>query len=247
MGLILGTAKNAANAGESNWLVPRLGEASDDPKLWQGYRDMPQCRLCGAQCEVWTREFRMNLQRDPSDWYAKVAARAGAEVLVTSEKSPVTIRMLDPNLQNTTLVLFKSPLQYWASVQKRPWKTATLRASMTSWSKIYWQFLDEQTYNPAGGIVFLSLDKFQSDPANGVKRLAEKLSLPLDESALKYWDTEQHYIGGNFNVYERVKTAEPEKLAVHSAPKPVSKSDREFIRSDRATAIYAKLVERSIL
>lgn len=247
MSLILGAAKNVVNAGETNWLVPRVGEATDDPSLWTHYPDMPQCRLCGAKCKVWTRKFRMALQRDPSNWYARLAAHAHAETLVTSEKSAANIRGFDPELRNLTLVLFKSPQQFWASMSKRPWKKASISGSLNSWTKIYSEFLDNEKYRPEHGVVFLSLEKFQQAPEEGIKRLAERLPLAIDESALSYWNTQQHYMGGNFNVYQKVQGAEPEKLAVHYSQKPVSGDDREFIRTHEATKIFQRLSTLSIM
>jgi hypothetical protein len=81
--LMLGALDGFENVGESNWLTPRFGEASDDPALFGNYGDMPQTQLCGASCKVWTRDFRVALQREDdravlwSSWHRGKCSPAG--------------------------------------------------------------------------------------------------------------------------------------------------------------------------
>lgn len=247
-GLMLGALDGVSNVGESNWLVPRMGEEVDDPSLWsaKAYSEMQQCRLCGEGCEVWTKEVRQDLQRDPAGWYRRIGERMGGDVLISSEKEPANIRPLDPALENTTLVLFKTPFQHWASVSKRSCKTKSLNAAMNTWARIYSEFLDDAAYAPKGGKVFLNIEKFLDAPEPGLKALTSALGLPCNPQMLRYWETKQHYIGGNFNVYDRMRDA-PEKLPVKNSLQPVRREDNVAIRAHDAYRVYVALSERSIL
>jgi hypothetical protein len=246
MGLILGSLTNVKNVGESNWLVPRFGIAVDDPTLWRSYSDMNHCRLCGQRCQVWTKAFRQELQRDPVNWFPRIAERMEARTLVSSEKSPQSLKMLDPKLENTTVVLFKSPIQHWVSVSKRPWKEQTLRSTMKQWALLYSQFLDDHAYNNKRGKIFLNIENFQEDPLTGLAALTSALGLPMQADALRYWKEQQHYVGGNFNVYERIES-NPEKLEVQKMKGEASRKDLGFIRDHEAHTIYLEMTRRSIV
>jgi hypothetical protein len=246
IGLILGAIPGVGNVGESNWLVPRLGEADASPKLWNGYESMEQCRLCGSDCEVWTKEFRMDLQRDPADWFERVAARLGTNVLVSSEKETPFVNALDPQQRYTALILFRKPAQFWSSMRKRPWRQDTIQQSTRRWVTAYKYFL-EDTYHPKGGKVFMNVDAFQAQPAQRLPVLLRLLGLEGDiETMLRYWESQQHYVGGNFNVYTKLETEGTTSLGV-MPPEPLSltKKERDFLQNHEADEIYQKLLNQT--
>lgn len=244
--LVLGALDGFDNVGESDWLTPKLGEATNDPSLFSNYNDLHQCRLCGPSCEIWTHAFRRDLQSNPEDWYQRIADQMGARNLISSEKAPWTIKMLDPDLRNTTLVLFKSPFQHWASFSKRPWRKKSMNAAMNTWSRIYSDFLDEAKYAPKGGKVFVNLEKFLSKPEANLYRFTEALNVPYDPGILQYWKTQQHYMGGNFSVYERIKK-QPEMLPVTNSMNPINEVDQSAIEQHGAFKVYQRLLKRSIV
>lgn len=246
IGLILGAIPGVANVGESNWLVPRLGEADASPKLWRDYQSMEQCRLCKSACEVWTKEFRMGLQRDPANWFGKLAARLGTNVLVSSEKGTPLIDATDPHRSYTALILFREPGQFWSSIRKRPWRQDTIQQATRRWATAYSEFLDDN-YRPQGGKIFMNVDAFQARPAQRLPVLLKLLGLEGDvEAALRYWESQQHYVGGNFNVYTKLEADGSASLAV-KPPESISftKRERDFIQNHEADWIYRQLLNQT--
>jgi hypothetical protein len=149
-------------------------------------------------------------------------------------------------LRNTTLVLFKSPFQHWASFAKRPWKKTSLNAAMNTWRKVYSTFLDDAEYAPKDGKVFVNIENFLSEPEANLPRFAQALNVPHDPSILQYWTCEQHYMGGNFSVYERARD-HPEKLPVANFMSPVDPEDRKTIERHEAFKVYQRLLERAAI
>ncbi len=246
IGLILGAIPGVANVGESNWLVPRLGEADASPKLWNDYEGMEQCRLCGSACKVWTKEFRMDLQRDPVDWFERVAARLGTNVLVSSEKETPFVNALDPKERYTALILFREPRQFWSSIRKRPWRQDTIQQATRRWATAYKHFV-EDTYRPEGGKIFMNVDAFQTQPEQRLRILLKLLGIEGNvESVLRYWESQQHYVGGNFNVYQELEQKGAASLALRP-PEALSLSAKEhdFIRNHEADEIYQRLLSQT--
>jgi hypothetical protein len=246
IGLILGAIPGVGNVGESNWLVPRLGEADASPKLWSGYESMEQCRLCGSACEVWTKEFRMDLQRNAVDWFERLAARLGTNVLVSSEKETPLVNALDPQKRYAALILFREPGQFWSSIRKRPWRQDTIQQATRRWTAAYSEFL-EDTYRPEGGKIFMNVDAFQTQPAPRLRVLLELLGIEGDvESVLRYWESQQHYVGGNFNVYRELENKGAASLALRP-PEALSLATKEhdFIQNHEAAEIYQRLLNQT--
>lgn len=246
IGLILGAIPGVGNVGESNWLVPRLGEADASPKLWRGYESMEHCRLCGSACEVWTKEFRMDLQRNPVDWFERLAARLGTNVLVSSEKETPLVNALDPQKRYAALILFREPGQFWSSIRKRPWRQDTIQQATRRWTAAYSEFL-EDTYRPEGGKIFMNVDAFQTQPAHRLRVLLELLGIEADvESVLRYWESQQHYVGGNFNVYRELENKGAASLALRP-PEALSLAAKEhdFIQNHQAAEIYQRLLNQT--
>ena len=57
----------------------------------------------------------MGLVADPSRWYFKIAKQLGTSILISADKNTTKLIDNDPLLRFAALVLFKSPLQAWAS------------------------------------------------------------------------------------------------------------------------------------
>lgn len=191
MSLILGTADGAANVSESHWLVP--------------FDTQYSCHYCGPACQIWTRDFRKRLEADQSNWYPRLAEQLGSDILISADKSRTHIDRLDPRHDHKALILFKSPGNYWHSMCKRRWKTETLKQAINRWYWLYEEFLEEE-YAPTGGKVFMSVERFMADPDRSIPILFDALGLTgSTDRALRYWETAQHYIGGNFSAYDKLR------------------------------------------
>lgn len=198
MSLILGTAEGAANVGESHWLVP--------------FDTQYSCHYCGPACQIWTRDFRKRLEADERNWYPRLAERLRSDILISADKSHTHINRLDPDHDHTALILFKRPGNFWHSVNKRRWRSDSLEQSLTRWSWLYQDFLDA-AYAPEGGKYFMSVETFMADPDRAIPVLFDTLGLSgTPEQALRYWETVQHYVGGNFNAYDKLTRRGEEAL-----------------------------------
>lgn len=234
MSLILGSAKGAENVGETNWVVPLA--------------DSHRCRLCGPSCEIWTYDFQRSLEADPSDWFPRIADRLRTDILVSSEKSFRHIERLAPDRHYRALVLFKRPENFWHSIRKRPWRKEELDVALKRWANLYNRFLDD-AYHPSGGKIFVGVEKLMSDPGAQVPKVLEALGLEHDvEEVMQYWKRPQHYIGGNFDVYQKLR--EDGKAALRLQPITTDRIAAEEFRelNDRpARDVIRRLEERDFL
>ena len=65
--------------GETHWIAD-----ADEQTKWA-----QRCRYCGEDClPVFTDELLTTLRSNPQQWWASIAAAAGARVLVSADKSP---------------------------------------------------------------------------------------------------------------------------------------------------------------
>lgn len=234
MSMVLGTANGAANVGETNWIVP--------------FENAYRCRLCGEACAFWTTEFLESLDRDETRWFPRIAERLETDVLISSEKSMNHVKRFDSELQNCSVVLFKSPASFWQSIRKRRWRKEDLERSMTIWRRVYEGYLDD-AYQPAGGMAYVDVEKFMAAPTRAIPMLYEALGLTgSTEQALRYWEKKHHYIGGNFDVYQRLNEVGEAGMALR--PFPVGESAREEVEKFDALGVaelYDRLQGRDIL
>jgi hypothetical protein len=242
MGLILGSVPGVANVGESNWLVPRLGHADASPNLWDDYDRMQHCRLCGQDCRIWTKDFRMALQCDPTCWFERIAGRLQTHILVSSEKEMPLLEAVETDQRHTALILFREPAQFWVSMRKREWRRDTIQQTMRRWARTYRGFLKD-SYRPQGGKLYMNIDAFQARPEQRLALLLGRLDLKDGRGALQYWENHQHYIGGNFNVYQKLKNEGSGSLVVRSPPiVSLSSGEKNFIRDHEAYGIYREML-----
>jgi len=230
---VLGGLPGVCSIGESHWLTKESNGVKYIPidlsvaRTGRG----PFCSVCGPKCKFLTSEFRMGLVADPSRWYFKIAKQLGTSILISADKNTTKLIDNDPLLRFAALVLFKSPLQAWASqMAKLPkereggYYAAELTKYMEVWTNSYKIFLNE--LNPTQGKTFLKFDDFVQSPRTLLMTLCAAVNLPYDPSVLQ--ETRQgHAIGGNAGAMARLRAADygvrlmplpnPELPAEHSA------------------------------
>ena len=209
LNLILGSLPGVIAIGESHWLVDMheklrlkhqlqkktIFESSDEEYDKAFY----QCRLCNNNCTHYTREFRQKLKSGShTTWHKELAQQFKSDIIVTSDKHPDIIRRLDNSLSNATVVLFKHPYNAWLSYQKR---NPSLSYFIHEYTYAYQRFLYD--YVNKGPLIFLQWERFVDTPEEYLKILCNKLEIPFDQNALNYWQKKHHYIGGNYNVYDK--------------------------------------------
>lgn len=211
MNFILGSLPGVVAVGESHWLVDNHARSMKKNNIKpvdiskaneHEYRNgFVHCQLCGPECKIYTKGFRDSLVKgEKATWHSKIAKATGARVIVTSDKHPKIIRSLDNDLRNATIVLFKHPYHSWMSYEKRG-------VSLSSWIGqyvgVYSDFLNR--YKNKGPKLFVSWEHFTQKPDRVLLRICEKLHLNYNAGALEYWNIDHHYIGGNYNIYDREK------------------------------------------
>lgn len=216
MNLCLGSLPGCVGLNETNWLVPELGVAVPDFRFSaDAYR--PACRACVEDCPHLTRNLRESLQRDPTRWLETLGSQFPGQTIVSAEKSVSNLETLYSGNDHDMLVLFRHPLIAWNSVEKRPWKLDKRQRVLRRWKVGNQELVDRPV---SGRKVFLELETFTARPVETMRELTEALELPYSGSFLRYWEVEQHYVGGNFGLRERIEQ-HPDKLQIRHTSRHV--------------------------
>ena len=205
IGGLLGSLPGAGNVGESNWLT-RLHEGASRPIDFDLDRDrvVPWCRRCGAECPVWTWEFRRALAAQPVDWYEQLAARLGVALLISSEKNHAKLVQLDPLLRTDVVVVYRDPAPVWASTRDRPRNKKGLDEFLLAYEREYLRLLHDLPVE--GRKIVLHFDRFRLAPDPIFDRLTSALELPTSGDAAAMSE-EQHTLGGSRRGNQTIRGA----------------------------------------
>lgn len=208
---LLNGMDGAHSIGESHWLTKAYdGKRATTLDFLDPFsRFVPQCSVCGPNCEVLTPRFRAALAADPKDWYFKIAARLGTRTLISADKNLPKLALNDPQFRCDTLILFKSPKQAWASeLVKRPPGESNdesfeqMRRYMSMWRSSYTEMLD--VLAPKGVKVYVNFDYLTLNPEFVLRSVASALSLAFEARALQQ-SIPGHSIGGNAGSMRRLR------------------------------------------
>jgi hypothetical protein len=218
VGLVLGALPGVANVGESHWLIEKRRTRSSEqlPTSAAGYE---QCMSCGPDCAIVTDALRRRLADRNADFHAALGAAYGADVIVTSDKSPRHVVRLDPHLRNDAIVLFRHPMANWQSHRARHPAFASpegQRRYFAGWADDYQVLL--RYFANTGAKIVVDFEAFAAAPETVLPRLCTLLSLPYDPDALSYWRTPQHFVGGNIALAVRLRTRDEEALRIRPPP-----------------------------
>ncbi len=221
---ILGGLDGVRSIGESHWLTKaRVGSGyadADWSEVVESIRFVP-CTVCGPKCEVLSPSFRRSLAAAPGGWYRKIARKLDARVLVSADKNLPKLMELDPLLELSALVIFKSPAQAWRSqLDKLPaerdadYYQEQCEKYLVTWSTKYDGYLND--FDPAGQLVFLNFDAFTTDPEPLLRAVCSRLDLAFDPAVLQR-TVPGHAIGGNGRSMRRLRDQD---YAVRIEPLP---------------------------
>ena len=250
LNLILGGLTGAYAVGESHWLVDmverRRIEHNIEKKTLSLYSQdeyekiFAQCRLCGSKCKYYTKEWRETLiSPSQTPWVEKLFHKFQTKTIITSDKHPDIIRRLDSSLTNSTIVLFKHPYNAWMSYKKRGCSVEFFRHE---YQYAYQRFLWD--YQNKGSLIFLQWEQFLDKPFDYLRILCKLLKLPYDPDALKYWKNSPHYIGGNYNLYEKEHSSCFLKTMPYTTPE--HSIFLNSIENSRLNVIYSNLKSKCI-
>ena len=255
MSLVLGSLPTIGNVNESHWLISNhvKSGATFTDKFYITNKNIDQfvhCQLCGDACQYWSIDFRRVLQEDKNEYYQRLSNQLGCDVLVSAEKSIDHLSHLceteDRDFTCDMLILFKDPWRFLHSWMGRSHKIQNPQKALNFWARSYEQLLNCKT---TGRKHILSLSEFQNQPEQGLQKICAEFSLPYNRDALQYWQTQQHYIGGNFNVYKRLKEKGVEGMAIRSAEKiQYNKEYDDIIRRHKwAQSVYNRLCKNRLV
>lgn len=226
--LCLGSLPGCVGLDETNWLVPKPGIAVPEFHFEESEYE-PACRGCRGECPYLTRDLRESLQQDPTQWLAKLGSQFPGQTIVTAEKSISNLETIYPGGDHDMLVLFRHPITAWKSLEKRPWKQIGKRQALNRWMSGYQELFERPV---SGRKVFLELEALTSRPIETMQELTEALALPYSDSFLRYWEVEQHYVGGNFDLRVRVDE-QPERLGIQNTAPQISARAEARITENR--------------
>lgn len=216
--LILGSLPDVANINESHWLISHHARSSKSLSTKveisnENSDEFTHCRLCGVDCAYWDIDFRRSLQRDKSQWIEKLSDRINSDIIVTADKSLGTLRSLSDqkNFNCDMLILFKDPWRFLRSWMGRKNKLQNPQKALDYWSRTYEELLNCST---VGKKIVVGLGELQNDPHWALKAMCDEFDLKYDSKAIQYWEKEQHYIGGNFNVYDKLSEIGPQAMEI---------------------------------
>jgi hypothetical protein len=249
LGLVLGSLPGIANVGESHWLVEKRRKRSSEelPPSPDGYE---QCMCCGPDCPVVTDQLRRRLADPNVDFYATLSAAYGADIIVTSDKSHHHVLKLDPHLQNDAIVLFRHPIANWHSHCARHPAFATAKGQrryFELWADTYDVLL--RHFHNTGAKIVVKFDDFAADPQRMLALICAALSLPCDPSAVSYWRTKQHFVGGNIQLALRLRDGDESALRISPPPNhiPAAAMPEAAAAFARALEVWDHLERRRLL
>jgi hypothetical protein len=212
MNNILSGLPGCIGVGESHWIVDRV----------RNERQSGLCTECyQTPCPVFTDNV-YELLGDESvleagEWWRVIAESADAEVIISADKRP---RHFDRfGVPDKLLLMMKDPRSHIVSWCKRkfpPEEKAEVQAyhrgeagneltedqfttALNFWVRETRKHIDWcQAADRDLGVV--SLESFVSDGEEVLSSIAEWMGVDNDIAALRFWETELHYIGSNHSV-----------------------------------------------
>ncbi|PTM92770.1 hypothetical protein C7449_107184 [Mycoplana dimorpha] len=249
---MLGGLPGVASIGESHWLIKRRHERSFTTLSFEHYVDeekLVPCSVCGDGCEVLSRDFRLGLAADHTDWYQRIGARLGALHLISADKNLVKLVENDPKLRFDALVMFKSPDQAWRSkLNKLPegesadFYRAELDKFIQTWLGSYRHFLFD--LKPTGKTIFLNFDAFAENPAPYAEAVCRKLGLPYSPEILTR-TIPGHAVGGNRGSMANLRELDYSVKIRPLAPADLPQRQHAFIEGNELVQdTYRELMAR---
>ena len=253
LGTLLGSLPGCAHAGETQELIHRRNPQAYEFPIIDFAHDpdeaIPHCRICGAQCPVFTREFRAELVRDPADWYFRIGRRLGARTVISSDKFLSEYLAKDPLFRFDLIVLYK-PLESWAwSFRREEARKAAngaptsptagdLERTLDQWAANYYGFLKD--LRPQGRRLVIDWERFAERPREHFDLLVTKLGLAGD---LGVFDQVRasHYVGGNDGIVPVLR--EGRVSFRPSRAGALSREDEVTVRGHRAAQSVLRLLE----
>jgi hypothetical protein len=186
LNLALGALPGVFGAGEVHWIFDKgVG-----------------CRECGGEgCPILTpRILRRLIQSGPECAWEVLAEAGEVQVVVSSDKNPAYFdQMGHPDV---VLYVHKKPQAHVASRMARTSegvRKATAWYANHSLRRLKWV---NDTGKPAYSVYLPLLGE---NPSGVMQSLARLVGRQVPAECVRFWECEQHYVGGNFSIEQRKK------------------------------------------
>lgn len=209
---ILSGLPGCIGVGESHWIIDQGRH-----KHQTGH-----CKECWTQpCPVFTENTCRLLQNEgslePGQWWQIIAESAGADVIVSADKRPK--HYVRFGIPDKILMMIKDPRSHivsWCRRKFPPVEKSDVEAyhkgevgdglldeqftkGLNHWVRETQTHLDWciETDKP---VTVVSLESLALDDESILKEIADWIGVDYDPAALRYWETDLHYIGSNHSV-----------------------------------------------
>ncbi len=188
LGLILGAHPEVFYAGEARKTV-FLGDETKPLKK-------RVCKLCGAACPVWG-----DLRPDPAiDLYELLSRKTGRPIIVDSTKGTHWHREQLARLEGTgvptTLIYLQRDGRGVVNSRIRKYPETPPEVLIEDW-KAQIVRTDELAASFPGPVLVLRYEELATEPERTVRRVSSVLGIEYAPSMLRFWEAEQHPLGGN--------------------------------------------------
>lgn len=188
LGLVLGAHPQVFYAGEARKSV-FLGDESKPLKK-------RACKLCGLTCPVWGGLH----PSAEEDLYETLSRRTGKPIVVDSTKSTdwhhAQLARLSGTGASTTLVHLMRDGRAVVNSRIRKYPEEAPRAIIEAWLAQIAR-TDELVAAFPGDVVRVRYEELASAPERTVQRICEALGVAYDPAMLRFWEADQHPLGGN--------------------------------------------------
>lgn len=154
------------------------------------------CKLCGAACPVWGG-LRAPLVPDV---YEVLARRTGVHVVVDSSKGAEWQREQITALAGTGsrlhLVVLERDGRAVLASRMRKYPEQPPRAIVLDWMEQIAR-TDALAASFPGPVLRVAYEALATDPERETRRVTDLLGLAFDPAMLRFWEAEQHPLGGN--------------------------------------------------
>ena len=154
------------------------------------------CKLCGAGCAIWGS---LSAPLVP-DVYEVLARKTDASIVVDSSKGTEWQRGQLAVLAHTTtrphLVVLERDGRAVLASRIRKYPTHDARRIIEDWmSQI--EKTDEFASSFPGPVIRVRYEALATEPEREITRVTDLLGVALEDAMLRFWESEQHPLGGN--------------------------------------------------
>ncbi len=188
LGMILGAHSDIVYGGE----LRKSAYLGDETKPLK----KRVCKLCGVACPVWGS---LRAPLDP-DVYEVLARKSEASVVVDSSKGTdwqrEQLEVLSRTSTETHLVVLERDGRAVLASRLRKYPTNTPRTIIEDWMTQI-EKTDALAASFPGTVLRVRYEALATSPESEIERVTTLLGVSLEPSMLRFWESEQHPLGGN--------------------------------------------------